>query len=62
MGGITHYYSDGQAELHRLLAGNDILSVPLMFQLLLLQSKKHYADNRISEEEIDAHVKKIFTY
>ncbi len=59
MGGITHYYSDGQAELHALLAGNDILLSPVDVPAAVAAIKKALSENRISEQEINTHVEKI---
>lgn len=59
MGGITNYYSDGQAELQALLAGNDILLCPVDVPAAVAAIKQAITDNLITEQEIDTHVEKI---
>jgi len=59
MRGVTHYYSDGQAELQALLAGNDILLSPVNVPAAVTAIKQALADNLITEQEIDTHVTKI---
>jgi len=59
MGSIIDKYSDGQAELHALLAGNDILLCPVNVPAGVSAIKQALNDNRITEKEIDAHVEKI---
>lgn len=59
MGAITQSYSDGQAELLALLAGNDILLCPVDVPAAITQIKKAIAEQRITEEEINTHVEKI---
>ena len=59
MQGITKYYSNGQAELQALLGGNDILLCPFDVPAAVAAIKQAITDNRISEEEINAHVEKI---
>jgi beta-glucosidase-like glycosyl hydrolase len=59
MQAVTRYYSDGQAELHALLAGNDILLCPVDVPAAVAAIKKALADGLITEQEIDTHVEKI---
>lgn len=59
MQGITKQYSNGQAELQALLAGNDILLSPVDVPAAVAAIKQAVADNIITEQEIDMHVKKI---
>ena len=59
MRSITNYYSNGQAELHALLAGNDILLCPVDVPAAVAAIKQAIADNLITEQEIDVHVEKI---
>jgi beta-N-acetylhexosaminidase len=59
MCGITHYASDGQAELYALLAGNDILLCPVDVPAAVAAIKQAMSEGRISEQEIDAHVERI---
>ncbi len=59
MGGITKNYSQGQAELQALIAGNDILLCPTDVPAAICLIKKTLEDNHITEKEIDDHVEKI---
>ena len=59
MQAVTRYYSSGQAELHALLAGNDILLCPVDVPAAVTAIKKAIADGLITEQEIDTHVEKI---
>jgi beta-N-acetylhexosaminidase len=59
MAGITKYYSNGQAELQALLAGNDILLGPIDVPAAVAAIKQALADKLITEQEIDAHVERI---
>lgn len=59
MQGITNDYKNGQAELQALLAGNDILLTPVDVPAAVTAIKQAIKDNLITEQEIDAHVKKI---
>ena len=59
MQGITNNYKNGQAELQALLAGNDILLSPVDVPAAVVAIKQAIADQRITEQEIDVHVKKI---
>lgn len=59
MGGVTHYYADGQAELQALLAGNDILLCPVNVPAAVAAIKQAIVEGRITEQEIDAHVERI---
>lgn len=56
---ITNYYSNGQAELQALLAGNDILLCPVDVPAAIATIKQAIADHLITEQEINAHVEKI---
>jgi beta-N-acetylhexosaminidase len=59
MHGITKYYTNGNAELQALLAGNDILLCPVDVPAAIAVIKEAVADNLITEEKIDVHVQKI---
>ncbi len=59
MQGITNHYKNGQAELQALLAGNDILLTPVDVPAAVTAIKQAIKDNRITQQEIDAHVTKI---
>ena len=59
MRGVTHYYSDGQAELQALLAGNDILLGPVNVPAAVAAIKQALSQGLIAEQEIDAHVQRI---
>ncbi|HSC25419.1 MAG TPA: glycoside hydrolase family 3 N-terminal domain-containing protein [Candidatus Babeliales bacterium] len=59
MHGVTNHYYNGQAELHALLAGNDILLCPVNVPLAVAAIKQAIIDNIITEQEIDKHVEKI---
>jgi len=61
MGGITNHYSQGNAELNALLAGNDMLLSPVDVPAAVSAIKQALADKRITEQEIDAHVEKILS-
>lgn len=62
MGAITKTYSNGQAELQALLAGNDILLCPVDVVAAIATIKQAIKDNLITEEEIDVHVEKILAF
>jgi len=59
MASVTQNYSDGQAELHALLAGNDILLCPVDVPDAVAAIKQAIHDQHITEQEIDTHVEKI---
>ena len=59
MHAITNHYTDGQAELQALLAGNDILLCPVDLPAAITAIKQAIVDRIITEKEIDAHVEKI---
>jgi beta-glucosidase-like glycosyl hydrolase len=59
MGGVTNHYSHGKAELHALLAGNDILLSPVDVPAAVAEIKQALNDKLITEQEIDVHVEKI---
>jgi len=59
MQGVTRYYTDGQAELHALLAGADILLGPIDVPAAVAAIKQALKDDLITEQEIDTHVEKI---
>lgn len=59
MQGITNDYSNGDAELQALLAGNDILLCPVDVPLAVSKIKKALDNGIITEETIDEHVEKI---
>jgi beta-N-acetylhexosaminidase len=59
MNAVTQYYTNGQAELQALLAGNDILLAPVDVPAAVAAIKKAMSDGLITEQEIDKHVEKI---
>ena len=59
MESITKNYSDGNAELQALLAGNDILLCSTNVPAAINAIKQAVTNNIITEKEIDAHVAKI---
>lgn len=59
MNAITKLYSNGQAELQALRAGNDILLCPIDVPAATAAIKQAVENGEITEQEIDAHVKKI---
>jgi beta-glucosidase-like glycosyl hydrolase len=59
MESITKNYTDGQAELQALLAGNDMLLCSTDVPAAISTIKQGVVEGRISEEEIDAHATKI---
>lgn len=60
MGGITKSYTNGQAELYALLAGNDILLSSGDVPAAVTAIKQAVAEGKILEKEIDEHVIRIF--
>ena len=61
MKGVTNYHASGEIELMALLAGNDILLLPLNIPKAISNIKTAVADGRISEIEIETRVRKILT-
>lgn len=61
MAGVTKNRSQGKAELHALLAGNDILLCPVDVPEGFAAIQQAVADGQITEEEIDMHVEKILS-
>lgn len=59
MQGVTNYHASGDIELMALLAGNDILLLPLNIPKAISNIKAAVADGRISENEIETRVRKI---
>jgi len=59
MQAVTKHYVNGQAELQALLAGNDILLVPVDVPAAVDAIKQALSDGIITEEEIDMHVERI---
>ena len=59
MGSITKQFTDGQAELNALLAGNDILLCSTDVPRAIAVIKNAIEKKLIDEQEIDAHVQKI---
>lgn len=61
MKGVTNYHKSGDIELMALLAGNDILLLPLNIPKAISNIKAAVQDGRISEEEINSRCRKILT-
>lgn len=59
MNSITKNYSNGQAELQALCAGNDILLCPIDVPAAVATIKQAIHDQYITEQEIDMHIEKI---
>jgi beta-N-acetylhexosaminidase len=59
MRGVTNSFSDGQAELRALLAGNDILLAPVNVPAAVNAIKDAVAQGRITESDIDDHIERI---
>ncbi len=62
MDGVTKYHKSGDIELMALLAGNDILLLPLNIPLALKKINQAVKDGKISEEEINRRCQKVLTY
>ncbi|MBE0639157.1 MAG: serine hydrolase [Bacteroidales bacterium] len=62
MEGVTNYHKSGDIELMALLAGNDILLLPLNIPLALQKIRQAVADGKIDEEEINQRCRKVLTY
>lgn len=62
MEGVTNYHKSGDIELMALMAGNDILLLPLDIPLALTKIKQAVSDGKISEEEINSRTYKVLTY
>lgn len=59
MKAITDLYPDGQAELHAILAGNDMIVCPTNVEQAVIEIKRAIYDGRLTEAEIDRRVLKI---
>ncbi len=59
MKGVTKFFPDGQADLRAVLAGNDILEFSENVGLAIQLVKEAILKNQITQEEIDARVRKI---
>jgi beta-glucosidase-like glycosyl hydrolase/CubicO group peptidase (beta-lactamase class C family) len=62
MKGVTNYHKPGDIELKALLAGNDIILLPLDIPLAVSNIKKALADSLISEDEINKRCRKVLAY
>ena len=62
MKGVTNYHKPGDIELKALLAGNDILLLPLDIPKAIKNIKQAVADSLISEEEINNRCRKVLAY
>lgn len=61
MKGVTRHFSPGEAEVLAIEAGNDMIclpsNIPVVFRALVEAVKQ----NRLTEEELEAHVKRILS-
>ena len=62
MEGVTSYHQPGDIELMALLAGNDILLLPLNIPLALEKIKDALNSGLITEEEINHRCRKVLRY
>jgi len=62
MKGVTNYHKPGDIELKALIAGNDIILLPLDIPKAMLNIKKALADGLISEDEINKRCRKVLAY
>ncbi|MDX1477995.1 MAG: glycoside hydrolase family 3 N-terminal domain-containing protein [Saprospiraceae bacterium] len=59
MKGVTKHHEPGQLELQALLAGNDVLTLPLRIDQAVATLREAYDDGRLTEERLAASVKRI---
>ena len=62
MQGVTEHFSDGIAEAEAILAGNDMICVPPSTAKAIEALQRYVREGKISQEQIDASVKRILTY
>lgn len=62
MEGVTNYHKSGDIELMALLAGNDILLLPLNIPLALKKIRQAVEDGKITEDEINQRCRKVLAY
>jgi len=62
MDGVTNYHKPGDIELMALMAGNDILLLPLDIPLAMEKIKQAVRDDMLSEEQINNSCYKILTF
>jgi beta-glucosidase-like glycosyl hydrolase/CubicO group peptidase (beta-lactamase class C family) len=62
MQGVTRYHKPGDIELKALLAGNDILLLPLDIPGAISKIKKAINDSLITQDEVDFRCRKILAY
>jgi beta-glucosidase-like glycosyl hydrolase/CubicO group peptidase (beta-lactamase class C family) len=59
MKGVTKYYEKGEVDMKALLAGNDVLLFSEDVPKAIAEIQKAVAQNKISQEEIDQHCRKV---
>jgi len=59
MKGVTKFYSPGQAALQAILAGNDMIVIPIDIPDVVACIKKAVADRTLSIQELDAHILRV---
>lgn len=59
MRGVTRYFTDGEADVRAILAGNDVLEISENTKVAIRKVRRAVRKKRISQEELDAKVKKI---
>jgi beta-N-acetylhexosaminidase len=62
MDGVTNYHKPGDIELMALLAGNDILLLPLDIPLAMEKINQAVKNGKITEEEINRRCHKLLTF
>jgi beta-N-acetylhexosaminidase len=62
MDGVTNYHKSGDIELMALMAGNDILLLPLDIPLAMKKIKQAVSDDKITEEQINRSCYKLLTF
>lgn len=62
MKGVTEHFSDGIAEAEAILAGNDMICVPPSTAKAIEALKSYVQAGKITQEQIDASVRRILTY
>jgi beta-glucosidase-like glycosyl hydrolase/CubicO group peptidase (beta-lactamase class C family) len=62
MQGVTEHFSNGIAEAEAILAGNDMICVPPSTANAFEALQRYLREGRITQEQIDASVRRILTY
>jgi beta-N-acetylhexosaminidase len=59
MKGVTKHFRAGEAEAGALMAGNDVLVLPEDMGAAFREIKRYIAEGRISQAEVDDHVRRV---